>query len=58
MDLITLLVILAVICFAFYANNKWVEMPFRLIVNLVLIIVTVVIVLKVSGVVPNWKIGA
>jgi ABC-type phosphate/phosphonate transport system permease subunit len=30
-----------VICFAFYANNTWVEAPFRMIFNVVLMLVRI-----------------
>ena len=50
MDILTFIIILLVIAFAFYANNTWVEAPFRMIFNVVLMLVVIIIVLHVSGV--------
>lgn len=49
MSILQLIVAIIVIALAFWANNAYIPAPFRLIVNLILIIVCVFLVLAVTG---------
>jgi hypothetical protein len=51
MSILTLIIILCVIAFGFWANNTYVNPGIlRTIVNIILIIVTLVIILSVAGI--------
>lgn len=52
MSILTILVLICLMVFAFWANNNYAPQPLRQIINVVLVILVVLWVLAVVGVLP------
>jgi RsiW-degrading membrane proteinase PrsW (M82 family) len=53
MDLLTLIVVACIICFAFWANNRYAPVPLRMIINIALVIIVFLGALSLIGVLPH-----